>query len=676
MNFDQPRSLRKSMTWVHTWTGLLMGWLLFAIFVTGTLSFYRQELTNWMQPEIQQASIHDNGLGLQRALTLLQQQAPAAEQWNIELPNPRNPIYTMRWSNPGEAQDGHSHNGGGGENAKQTADNAATAQGTNNQDHSPFTHHQRQKADADAASARIKPEGSAWHNRPERRDSDAEQPRPSSDNYWQHAEKNHDTETDSNMQQPNAEHSAFRSNNLNTAAFTERENTARATNRQAEGNSVASEQQRHQANGARGMHQLLMDPATGNQLHARETAGGNFLYQFHYQLYGMPRGLGRTIVGIATLFMFVAIITGVIIHRNIFKDFFSFRPAKGQRSWLDGHAASSVAALPFHLIFTFSGLLLVAGQLLPMVAGANYDGDIGSFMRDIRGKRPDAGFVAPAAQAPLPNLSEILADARNRSPEGISSVTINNPGKVDVNVAVTTLKGELFGGRSSLQTLNYNGISGELLTGTSQSHSNSAFIWRFMTATHMGLFANPLVRGLLFLSGVLGCLMIASGLAMWLVAREKTQQQLGYLPTGHRLVQRLNVAAVAGLILALGGYFWANRLVPAAMDGRQQLEIYSFFGVWLLAFIHAFIRPYGAAWKEQLWLAGVLLAAMPVLNGISGGAFIWQSISRGQYAVAGVDLTTLGLGIALCYTASKIRSRAIATTDEKDAPLTPHNQGV
>src|SRR5256885_4150372 len=60
----------------------------------------------------------------------------------------------------------------------------------------------------------------------------------------------------------------------------------------------------------------------------------------------MPRIWGRWIVGFATMLMFVAIITGVITHKKIFTDFFTFRPRKGQRSWLDAHNATAVLALP------------------------------------------------------------------------------------------------------------------------------------------------------------------------------------------------------------------------------------------------------------------------------------------------------------------------------------------
>ncbi len=39
------------MNGLHTWSGLLFGWLLFAIFLTGTLTIFDTEITSWMQPE-------------------------------------------------------------------------------------------------------------------------------------------------------------------------------------------------------------------------------------------------------------------------------------------------------------------------------------------------------------------------------------------------------------------------------------------------------------------------------------------------------------------------------------------------------------------------------------------------------------------------------------------------
>ena len=97
-----------------------------------------------------------------------------------------------------------------------------------------------------------------------------------------------------------------------------------------------------------------LDPATGALLPAgaeedgplvRATLGGHHFVDFHYSLHAGTAGLW--IVGIATMAMLVALISGVITHKHIFKDFFTFRPKKGQRSWLDAHNAVAVLTLPF-----------------------------------------------------------------------------------------------------------------------------------------------------------------------------------------------------------------------------------------------------------------------------------------------------------------------------------------
>ncbi|MEX7656023.1 PepSY domain-containing protein, partial [Pseudomonas aeruginosa] len=46
---------RQSMSWLHTWSSLILGWLLYAIFLTGTLSFFQSEMTVWMKPELHQS---------------------------------------------------------------------------------------------------------------------------------------------------------------------------------------------------------------------------------------------------------------------------------------------------------------------------------------------------------------------------------------------------------------------------------------------------------------------------------------------------------------------------------------------------------------------------------------------------------------------------------------------
>jgi len=88
----------------------------------------------------------------------------------------------------------------------------------------------------------------------------------------------------------------------------------------------------------------------------------------HYVLHYLPERAGEWIVGVATMFMLVALVTGVIIHRRIFRDFFTFRPGKRQRSWLNAHNVLSVLTLPYQFMITYSGLIILAGVYMPLVA--------------------------------------------------------------------------------------------------------------------------------------------------------------------------------------------------------------------------------------------------------------------------------------------------------------------
>ena len=150
---------------------------------------------------------------------------------------------------------------------------------------------------------------------------------------------------------------------------------------------------------------VKLDPQTGQAVTARETRGGDFFYRFHFELeIGFP--WGRWLASIAGMFMLVAIISGVITHKKIFADFFTFRPKKGgQRAWMDGHNALSVLGLPFHLMITFSGLVLFMGMLMPAGILAVYDDarQFSDFFASFK--------VTPPRVRPRPDRSRALGGA-------------------------------------------------------------------------------------------------------------------------------------------------------------------------------------------------------------------------------------------------------------------------
>jgi uncharacterized iron-regulated membrane protein len=76
---------RQSMAWLHTWAGLVVGWVLFAIFLTGTTAYFNNEITRWMQPEL--AGPVSSREAVENTVRHLQKIQPQALAWNIYLPD-------------------------------------------------------------------------------------------------------------------------------------------------------------------------------------------------------------------------------------------------------------------------------------------------------------------------------------------------------------------------------------------------------------------------------------------------------------------------------------------------------------------------------------------------------------------------------------------------------------
>lgn len=575
---------RQSMSWLHTWASLLLGWLLYAIFLTGTLSFFQNEISVWMKPEIHQSLT--NQTQQQQAATAiayLQQHSPQAGSWGINLPTQR----------------------------QTTTDITIRGQG--------------------------------------------EDPR-----------------------------------------------------------------------ARRGGERVILDTTTSEPLEARETRGGGFLYRFHFDLYGMPRVWARWIVGIATLLMFVAIISGVITHKKIFKDFFTFRSSKGQRSWLDAHNATAVFALPFHIMITFSGLLLLMYTLMPWGVKTVYEGGRGEFLQAQRAamlpepeteqqgqaptqsgerqrggnpeqamqgnhesERPARGEQAPGTEqrggerggrqhqpmvaktpAVMTDLAPLFAYAQQEWPNNrIASINISNPNTTEAVIELRAAYAESLTHRNIVPSLSFNGVTGEPIIDEQKPNvSVSMGIYNVVTVLHEGRGIDLGLRWLLFFSGVVGTLMIATGLVLWSVKRAPQQQKLGYKPFGHRFVEVMNIAAVVGLPLAVAAYFYANRFIPATLEMRSDLEIRTFFIVWLISLIYAACRPARQAWQELLCLTGILFLCIPILNAVTGGRPLWNSMYHGQWVVASFDLIALILGALLMYAFIKVkRHRGLVGKANKNA---------
>lgn len=512
---------RQSMAWLHTWLGLLLGWVLYFMFITGTAGYLDAEIDRWMQPEwpVSAAPVPAQQ-ATPVALAHLDAHAPNAERWFINLGLDRNDPYPRA--------------------------------------------------------------------------------------FWSGA--------------------------------------------QGEGGEASGNQR--------------FDPVTGAALAGRDSAGGQTLYRMHWKLHYLPEVVSDWLVGVATMFMFVALVTGVIVHKKIFTDFFTFRPGKGQRSWLDAHNAVSVVTLPFQLMITWSGLIFMMFIYMPLIIAAWYGP--GEANRQVFF---DEVFEAPAlveaagVPAPLVALDAVVAEAQRRwGGAPVASLDIRHPN--DANARIVVRSDIAAGPLRAADLLVFDGVSGELLAEQPALHSNAKGFRDLMLGLHEGLFAGPLLRALYVLSGLLGAAMIATGLVLWSVKRRQRIEKAREAPHfGLRLVEKLNVATVVGLPVAIAAYFWANRLLPLELASRAEWEVHCLFLMWLAMFLHAALRPACRVWTEQSWLAAGAFGLLPLVNALTTDRHLAASLPAGDWVFAGFDLAMLALGLVFAAVAWRIERHARSAPD-------------
>ncbi len=501
------QGFRQSQSTLHTWSGLLLGWVLFLVFLCGTIAFWREGLNRYMRPEL--ARVEQPIQVLAGAQAFLQSTAPDAKSWSITMPAARMPGAQVFWE----------------------------------------------------------PQPKAGEEAPKRR-------------------RSRDTQA--------------------------------------------------------------LIAADGQVAHVRDTRGGDFFYRFHFDLHYMPVIWARWLVGVAAMMMLVAIMTGVVTHKKIFRDFFTLRRKKDQRSWLDGHNATAVLALPFHLMITYTGLVTLMAMLMPWAIVANYTDSA---------KLSDALFpeveeVARAGKpAPLVNLASLVPDAERRLGAPVGRIQVSEPGDVSARITIAASPTATLNSRTA--SVAYDGTSGKLLWESPKS-GPAATTAGVMIGLHAGRYADLALRWIYFMCGVAGTVMVASGLVLWTVKRRDKLPYPAKPHLGFRIVERLNVTVIAGFPLGIACLLWANRLLPVGMKGRSDWEVHTLFIVWGLSLLFVLVRQPRSSWIALLQLTGGLFLAVPVFNLLAFDQNLLSPFRNGDWLPAGVDLCLIVVGAGLIATAKRV----------------------
>ncbi|MES2821405.1 MAG: PepSY-associated TM helix domain-containing protein [Pseudomonadota bacterium] len=402
----------------------------------------------------------------------------------------------------------------------------------------------------------------------------------------------------------------------------------------------------------------FIDPGTGRVLAAAGSLGGDFFYRFHYMLHLEAGRLGLLLVGLASMVGLLEIVSGVLIHARLFKDIFSFRPDKAPRRLLDLHNLCGVFALPFVLGMLLSGLVISFPLYLPAGLLAAYQDQAGAFDSEARAtfSRPASGRAGSLASL------DTMAEQARALWQGADPAFIRvwHPGDAQAYVEISRSLAQ----RLSLdaETLYFDGASGRLLH---QARLRpAAATYSLLAGLHVAHFQNPLLRGLYFLAGISGCLLLASGLLYWAAKR---RARLPQGRRGLRVVVALSAWLISGLPLATLALLASNRLLPQALADRADWEVMIFFIAWLGAAAHVMVGVYRCAesrapWRAQCAAIAALAVLAVLLNAWSTGDHPLRAVDKGQWAVLGVDAVLLLTALLATGAWARLRQIRTATT--------------
>ena len=249
---------------------------------------------------------------------------------------------------------------------------------------------------------------------------------------------------------------------------------------------------------------LTIDPRDGKVLpHDQLKIGSEFFYPMHFSLTLEWKEIGYWIVGLAALSMLAALVSGVVMHRKIFREMFTFRPQKKlRRRVLDLHNLTGVVALPFHFVFALSGLIIFAGIYFPVSE---------TMLRPMHDKHEvmeaahvGLPFEASGVPAPLASVDAMVAEAKRRwaakdMPGEVGFLVVSHLG--DANSYVSIYRAGSDQVTQVGQGIHFAGPTGKVLHEAPAPLAVSG-IMDFLTGLHLQHFEHWLLRWFFVLGGL------------------------------------------------------------------------------------------------------------------------------------------------------------------------------
>jgi uncharacterized iron-regulated membrane protein len=377
-----------------------------------------------------------------------------------------------------------------------------------------------------------------------------------------------------------------------------------------------------------------------------------FLVDTHVRLH-VPNPWGLLLTGLLGLAMLVAAISGLLIHRHLFKDIFTLRrrasPVLANR---DKHSVAGTWSLPFAFVLAFTGSFFsFYGTVgVPVVAMAAFGGDVEALTKAVFGT-PGTPDPRPA---PSGNMDRITADAIRRTGGIPTFVAIENFGRADAKV--TSYHNPKAGNLAPIALL-YNGADASFIRAkpnVGAVPSAGGTLVGIMGPLHFGNFAGMLSKAIWFGLGFAMCYVTYTGMRLWVVRRASEARSFVSL---ERTLSVVAFGLPFALVVASAAF-----LVTMPLG----IAVYWTTAAFLIASCAAIIAGIVATTNALLvWLlcgaTGGVMVLLPLLRLFVAGGPGWsEAIAVGQPIIPALDLAFAATGIWLirnCWLSSSLVAR-------------------
>ncbi|QKZ13210.1 PepSY-associated TM helix domain-containing protein [Spirosoma sp. KUDC1026] len=381
---------------------------------------------------------------------------------------------------------------------------------------------------------------------------------------------------------------------------------------------------------------------------------GEFLYRLHFlaqvnQIFPFRIGVpfGYLLAGIVSFIFLFALITGLLLHWDkIASNFFTFRPwSKRKTVWTDLHTALGVIGFPYQLVFAVTGVVLIFNSFLIIpYTKLFYKGNNEKIYKDLGiGVKQEFAYANKALTVQFDMNSLVAQTEQKWQRSEISLVAIRNFGDDNMHVVIQgkpQTDAQLNGQGELVYRVRDQKIVSEQtpLSPSSYLQTVRGFIYHL----HFGDFGGRPLRVVYFVLGILGCIVINSGVMIWLVARDnksipERKRKFNFWTANVYISSSLSMLPVTAFCMT--ALLFLNKPV--------QSDIYHwYFYPWLALSLYFLARRNLALVNRQsLFLSAVACFLLPLADGIMRGNWFWNTFARNAYNILFIDVLFLCLSI-------------------------------